>query len=411
MDSLRPARILLPLAIAVFVLLSGCLSSVSLGEDPVSVDTPTPLATNIQGTPGVTRDEILFGQSTDFAETGLNLQLEIQAAFREVNAKGGVNGRTFRLIALDDDYEAAKAIRNTVRLIENDEVFVILGSAGTPTSRAVLPITAEAGVPYIAPFSGADFLREPELTNVINLRASYSQETEALVNWLINERGLSRIGVMYQDDPYGRSGYSGVIQVLRKRDMQPVAISLYTPNTNAIKTSLLDLTPAYPQVVILVGTFEPVAKLIEWARRTGLHSQFFTVSVAAHDGLLNLLGNEGARVYATQVMPLVTETPQNVLDSYEDALYAQDPTAPPNFVSLEGYLAVRLVILGVSSCGDELDRKCFLDTIKNSEFLSIDRFRLRFGEDDNQGSDAVYLIVIGADGKFHPVATLVESVS
>ena len=109
MDSLRPARILLPLAIAVFVLLSGCLSSVSLGEDPVSADTPTPLATNIQGTPGVTRDEIPFGQPTDFAEIGLNLQLGIQAAFRAVNAKGGVNGRTFRLIALDDDYEAAKA--------------------------------------------------------------------------------------------------------------------------------------------------------------------------------------------------------------------------------------------------------------------------------------------------------------
>lgn len=410
MDSLRLARILLPLAIAVFVLLSGCLNSVSSGEDPVSVNTPTPVATSNQGTPGVTRDEILFGQSTDFAEIGLNLQLGIQAAFREVNAKGGVNGRTFRLITLDDDYEAAKAIKNTVRLIEDEEVFAILGSAGTPTSRAVLPITVEAGVPYIAPFTGADFLREPDLTSVINLRASYKQETEALVSWLI-EQGLSRIGVMYQDDPYGRSGYSGVIEALRKRNMQPVATSLYTPNTNAIKTSLLDLTPAYPEAVILVGTFEPVAKLIDWARRTGLHSQFFTVSVAAHDGLLALLGNEGAGVYATQVMPLVTVTPQNIVESYEDALYAQDPTAPPNFVSLEGYLAARLAILAVSSCGDELDRECFLDTINNSAFLSIDGFRLRFGEEDNQGSDAVYLTVIGADGEFHPVATLVESVS
>ena len=411
MVSLRPARILLPLAIAVFVLLSGCLSSESPGEGPDSVDTPTPVATGDRVAPGVPQHEIVFGQSTDFAEIGLNLQLGIQAAFREVNARGGVNGRTFRLITLDDDYQAGKAIKNTVRLIEDEEVFAILGSAGTPTSRAVVPIIAEAGVPYIAPFSGADFLRESHLTNVINLRASYSQETEALVNWLINERGLSRIGVMYQDDQYGRSGYSGVIEALRKHNMQPAAVSLYTPNTNAIKTSLLDLTPAYPQAIILVGTFEPVAKLIEWARRTGLHSQFFTVSVAAHDGLLDLLGNEGAGVYATQVMPLVTETPHNVRDSYEDALYALDSTATPNFFSLEGYIAARLAILGVSSCGDELDRQCFLDTIGGSAVLSIDGFRLRFGEEDNQGSDAVYLTVIGADGEFHPVATLVESVS
>ena len=375
------------------------------------VATPTPVAMVNQGTPGVTADEIVFGQSTDFAEIGLNLQLGIQAAFREVNAKGGVNGRTLRLITLDDDYEAAKAIENTVKLIEDEGVFAILGSAGTPTSLAVLPITAEAGVPYIAPFSGADFLREADRTNVINVRASYKQETEALVNWLINDRGLSRIGVMYQDDPYGRSGFSGVIEALRKRNMDPVAVALYTPNTNAIKTSLLDLTPAYPEAVILVGTFEPVAKLIEWARRTGLHSQFYTVSVAGHDGLLDRLGNEGAGVYATQVVPLVTKTPQDVVDSYEDALYAQDPTAPPNFVSLEGYLSARLVILALASCGEAVDRECFMGTIRRSQLLSIDGFRLRYGEEDNQGSDAVYLTVIGADGEYHPVATLVESVS
>ena len=412
MLSPKLARVVFVIAVGATMLLGGCLPGIGLpgqSEDPTPEPVPTPAP--ISGTPGVTSDQVVFGQSVDFGEIGTSLQMGIEAAFNEINSRGGVNGRKLSLITLGDDYEPAKAIRNTVRFIEDEQVFAILGSAGTPTGRAVLPITTEAGIPYVAPFTGAEFLREGTADNVINLRASYRQETEAIIEYLINERRLTRIGLMYQDDAYGRSGYAGAISALRARDLEPVAVGLYTANTNAIKTALLDLTPAYPQAVLLIGTFEPVIEMIKWAKRTGMHTQFYTVSVAANKRLLEQLGNGGAGVYATQVMPLVTEEPQLIVASFENALRAYDQDAEANFYSLEGYLAGRLAIAGIAACGEDLDRECFLEQIKSSFLINIDGFQLRFGEDDNQGSDAVYLTVIGTDGVYHPVRTLVESVS
>ncbi len=397
-------------ALSAMVLIAGC-SWFGGGGDPNGPGETTPVPTPAQTSPGVTGDSITFGQSVDFGEIGTNLQIGIEAAFHEVNTGGGVNGRQFRLITLDDDYDPAKAIRNTERLINDDQVFALLASAGTPTGRAVLPITTEAGVPYVAPFTGAEYFREDAARNVVNLRASYSQEAEALVEFLVGRRGITRIGVMYQDDAYGRSGYSGVIEALRSRGMQPVAVGLYTANTNAIKTALLDLSPAHPQAVILMGTFEPVAALIEWARRTGLNTQFYTVSVAGNSRLPELLGSRGVGVYATQVLPLVTNDPAPVAASYENALRSYQADAEVNFYSFEGYLAGRLAIAGVSACGETVDRDCFLNALQNSSLLSIDGFLLRFGGNDNQGSEAVYLTVIGTDGLYHPVETLVESVS
>ena len=175
--------------------------------------------------PGVTDDRILFGQSAAFSglaeELGVNMRLGIRAAFKEANLAGGVHGRQLELVSLDDSYEPDAAITNTTRLIYEDKVFALIGAVGTPTSRSATPIAREAGVPYIAPFTGAAFLRDPEWPNIVNLRASYNQETEEMVARLIGDLGITRIAVMYQDDSYGRAGYRGVRQALELRNMTP----------------------------------------------------------------------------------------------------------------------------------------------------------------------------------------------
>ena len=409
----RLPRFLLFTALGVAFLLAGCAVFDDLPGSGDAEQSPTPTlpVPPVPGVPGVSDSEVKFGQSVDFGEIGTSLRLGIQTAFNEVNSRGGVNGRHLNLITLDDGYEPAKAIQNTERFINQDDVFAILGSAGTPTGRAVLPITREAGIPYVAPYTGAQFLRETEASNVINLRASYAQEAAAIVDFLLDKRGFTRIGVVYQDDAYGRSGYSGVIEAMERHDMKPAAVGLHTANTNAVKTALLDLASAYPQAVILIGSYEPVAAMIEWARRTGMHTQFYTVSVAGNHELVELLGNGAVGVYATQVVPLVAKDMPAAVAVYENALRAFEPNAVPNFYSLEGYLAGRLAIAGLTACGDDINRACLLHVIGNSHLLNIDGFRLRFGEDDNQGSDAVYLTIVGTDGVYHPVETLVESVS
>jgi len=360
--------------------------------------------------PGVAAERILFGQSAAFSgpaqELGRNMRLGIEAAFAEVNRAGGIHGRLLELTSRDDAYEPEAAIANTAHLIDVERVFALIGAVGTPTSRSATPVAAEAGVPYLAPFTGAEFLRDPNWDNVLNLRASYYQETEEMVARLTEDLEVTRIAVLYQDDSFGRAGYRGVRLALDRRAMQPVSIGLYPRNTTAVKTALLDLQRGEPEAVIMIGAYQPVAALIRWARHVGMDPTFLTVSFVGSNALAQELGADGAGVYVTQVVPFPTDESLPVVGTYLRALAAYDPEAVPGFVSFEGYLAGRLAVAGVQGCGTAPARDCFLDSLRGGDQVDIDGFMLRYGASDNQGSDAVFLTRIGADGRYHPAVTL-----
>lgn len=384
----------------------GAVSTPMIGQDgDVSSDGGTESGREA----GITDEHIVFGQSAAFSgpaqELGKNMRLGIEAAFHEVNRTGGVHDRELKLSVLDDAYEPEAAVANTIRLIEEVRVFALIGEVGTPTSRSATPVAADAGVPFIAPFTGAEFLRDKGWNNIINLRASYYQETEEMVERLITDLGIQRIAVLYQDDSYGRAGWRGVRLALDRRDMEPVSIGLYPRNTTAVKTALLDLNQGNPEAVIMIGAYEPVAALIAWARHMELNPIFMTVSFVGSNALARELGPVGAGVYVTQVVPFPTDDSLPVVSSYLNALSVYDPEAVPGFVSFEGYLAGRLAIDGLDACGREVTRGCFLDILRRTDVIDIDGFELRYG-DDNQGSDAVFLTTIGLDGSYRPVKTL-----
>ncbi len=400
------------LTLAASLILAACSSSDVSGDGPVA-STPTATAppTDSPGEMvGLSGDRILFGQSAAFSgpaqELGKNMRLGIVAAFDEVNRRGGVHGRVLELQSLDDAYEPEDAIVMTRHLIEQEQVFALIGAVGTPTSRSATPIARDSGVPYIAPFTGAAFLRDNEWDNIINLRASYNQETEEMVARLTDDLGITRVGVMYQNDSFGRAGFRGAVAALARRDMEPVSIGIYPRNTTAVKTALLDLRLGEPEAVIMIGAYEPVARLISWARRTDLDPVFMTVSFVGSNALAQELGPDGAGVLVTQVVPFPEDDSLPVVHSYLDALAAHDPGAEPGFVSLEGYLAGRLVISALQECGTDVDRSCLLSQLIDRGGFDIDGFALQYGDDDNQGSDEVFLTVIGSDGEYHPVETL-----
>ncbi len=372
---------------------------------------------------GISDERILFGQSAAFSGPARNLGTEmrigIEAAFREINTRGGVHGRRLELVSLDDAYEPEAAIANTRQLIEQEKVFALIGAVGTPTSRSAVPVAAEAGVPYVAPFTGAAFLRDPKWRNVINLRASYYQETEEIVEYLTRDLGIDRIGVFYQDDSFGQAGYRGVRLALKRRNLEAVATGVYPRNTTAVKTGLLDLRAAAPEAVVLVGAYRPVAAFIAWAKHIDFEPVFVTISFVGSNTLIRELGPAGTGVFVTQVVPVplmdppalspggsVTDTTgrMEVITSYRQALATHDSDASPGFVSFEGYLAGRLVIHLLDWCGPRPERACFLDNMKRTEVIDIDGFTLRYG-DDNQGSDAVFLTVVDADGRYQPLRT------
>ncbi|MDE2768089.1 MAG: ABC transporter substrate-binding protein [Chloroflexota bacterium] len=395
------------------VLAAGGATTATDGQPPVATATVEPVAVSSPqtptGAPGVSAERVLFGQSAAFSgpasELGLNMRLGIQAAFEEANQAGGVHGRRLELTTLDDAYEPEAAVTNTKQLIEQENVFALIGAVGTPTSRSAVPVAVEANTPYLAPFTGAGFLRGEDLHNVVvNLRASYNQETEEMVDRLTKDLGITRIALLYQDDSYGRAGYNGVQAALERRGMTLAAVGVYPRNTTAVKTALLDLREGQPEAVIMVGAYEPVAALVAWSRHLGFIPVFMTISFVGSNALAQELGPEGAGVFVTQVVPFPTDTSLPVVQAYHRALAAFDSDAVPGFVSFEGYLAGRLTILGLERCGADLSRDCFLNSLRSAE--EIDGFKLRFESADNQGSDAVFLTVIGADGRYRSVSSL-----
>ena len=384
------------------------------GTVAATENVPGPAASNTV-VPGVFDNRVLFGQSAAFSgpasELGLGMNIGIQAAFREANKNGGVHGRILELTSIDDTYEPELAIANTTELIDERSVFALIGAVGTPTSRSAVPVAKDSGVPYVAPFTGAAFLRDAmELPNVVNMRASYNQETEEMVARLTTDLGIERIAVMYQDDSFGRAGYNGTIAALERRGMPLAAEGLYPRNTTAVKTGLLDLRRGNPEAVILIGAYRPIAALIAWARNIGMDWEFITISFVGSNALAQELGRldpaGGEGVFVTQVVPFPHDDSVPIVAAYHRALAEYQPDAEPGFVSLEGYLAGRLAIAALDLCGPQLTRPCFLRSLSRARDIDLDGFRLHYGENDNQGSDTVFLTMIGSDGSHVPIEKL-----
>jgi len=330
----------------------------------------------------------------------------IQAAFAEANAKGGVHGRKLDLISRDDGYEPDRAIAQTKKLIEDDKVFALIGAVGTPTAAAAQPIATAAKVPYIGAFTGAAFLRNPKLDNVVNIRASYDAETEAWIKHLTEDLKVSRIAILYQDDAFGRSGLSGVQKAMEKRGMQLVAEGTYERNTLAVKTALLTIRRAEPEAVVMVGAYKPCAEFIKVAQRINFTPIFVNISFVGSGALAKELGPQGKGVIISQVVPFPWDASLPVVAQYHAALKALDAKAEPEFVSLEGYLVGRLALAALERTGAEPTRERLLRAIKESGPFDIGGLTMTYGPQKNEGLDKVFLTVIQGDGSFKAVETL-----
>lgn len=361
---------------------------------------------------GVFEDSIVFGQSAalsgDASGLGINMQLGILAAFEEANRGGGIHGRVLKLVSEDDRYEGELAVEQTRRLIGHG-VFGLIGAVGTPTSQVAEPIASRAQVPYIGAFTGAGLLRGADQRYVVNLRASYDQETEEMVERLATDLRFSRIAILYQDDSYGRAGRSGVLKALDKRNMALVGEGTYVRNTVAVKRAALDLRESDPQAVIIIGAYRPAAEFIRWARKLGMRAVFVNISFVGSNDLLRELGSSGEGVVVTQVVPFPRDTSKPVVAAYQEALASFDASARPGFVSLEGYLAGRLAVEALRAASDSSGaaptRESFLRTLAESGPIDLGGFEVEYGAADNQGSDAVFLTVI-RQGRYVPVNRL-----
>jgi branched-chain amino acid transport system substrate-binding protein len=359
---------------------------------------------------GVSADAILFGQAASLegpsSALGQGMRQGILAAFAEINARGGVHGRKLLLISRDDGYDPDRSVVQTTKLIDDDKVFALIGAVGTPTTTATVPIAKARNVPFIGPFTGAAFLRAPDLHNVVNIRASYGAEAEAWIKHLTEDLHVKDIAIFYQDDSYGRDGLAGVKLALEKRGMELTAEGTFERNTRAVGSALRTLRRAEPEAVVMVGTYGPCAEFIKLAHKSGFNPIFVNISFVGANALAKELGPEGEGVIVSQVVPFPWDTSVKVVADYQAAEKALDSHMKPEFVSLEGYLSGRLVAAALEMTGPNPTRADMLRLINDVGRFDISGNIMTFGPQMQNVPPKVFLTVIQPDGTFKAIEKL-----
>jgi len=353
-------------------------------------------------TPGVTPTTVLLGQSAAFsgpaAQLGIQMNAGAKAYFDYINARGGVNGRTIQLRTRDDRYEGDLAAQNTRALIEEDKVFALFAYVGTPTSAAALPIFTEAKVPFVGPFTGAELLRNPLNRYVFNVRASYYDETEKIVEQLVST-GIDKIAVFYQNDSYGKAGLTGVQRAMKKRNLAIAALGTVERNTTDVSAAVKAIGAVQPDAVIMISAYTSIAEFVRQMKRAGSAAQFHNVSFVGSKALSDALGREGYGVVISQVVPFPWNPGVPVVKEYQRILKAAGHT-DYNFGSLEGFLAAKVMVEGLRRAGRELTRERLIAALESMENVDLGGFVVNFSRESHAGSEYVELTMIGRDGKF-----------
>ena len=353
----------------------------------------------VQSAPLALSSPIVLGQSCALSGPAQNLGLEMRAgllaAFSSINDDGGIHGREVILLSRDDGYEPDEAVRNTKGLIYDDQVFALIGAVGTPTSKAVAPIVSDAGIPFFGPFTGAEFLRTPFNKYVINVRASYFQEMEKLASYLVDQKQLRRVACFYQNDSYGFAGLRGMEIALKKRGMSLVSKGSYERNTIAVMGALRDIYKEKPEAVVLVGAYSACAEFIKLSRNKIDEDVIFgNISFVGTESLREVLGGYGQGVVVSQVVPSPHDIHLPLINEFKRSMAKYQHDAPISFTSLEGFIVGKLFgKIGLAVKG-ELTREKFIATMEEIGWFDLGGLVLRFGPDDHQGLDTVYLTQI-----------------
>ena len=345
--------------------------------------------------------KIRLGQSCPLTGAAAQLGIQFNAGanvyFDLLNAKGGVGGRAIEILAMDDGYEATRCAENTAKFITED-VFALFGYIGTPTSLAALPLATKANIPFIAPFTGAMSLREPLNKLAFHLRASYDDETAAIVNQL-NTLGLKNIAVFYQNDAYGKAGLDGTTKALAKFGSKPAALATVERNSVDVSAAVKALVPAKPDAIIQVSAYKSCAAFIREARKAGFGGQFFNVSFVGTKALSDELGKEGAGVVVTQVVPSPYSSASPIVREFQAAVVAHGKAVNINYSSFEGYLAAKMFADGLSRSGSRISRESVIAGLEAIGRSDYGGFQISLSNQDHVASSFVEKSMLTGDGK------------
>jgi len=350
-------------------------------------------------TPGVTENSVLIGSCSalDGPARFLGNQTVMGATtyLHSINDEGGIFGRKVQLMAFDDSYDPDKAPACFKRMTK-EGVFALGFFVGTPTAKVYVPMAQEEKIPVVGLFTGAQMLYEPLKHYVINVRASYYDETREQVDklWDVN---IHKIGVLYQDDAFGKTVLDGVKLALQKHNAAPVGLGTFARNSMDIDAGLKDLMAARPQAVVLVGPYAPVAAIVKKAHAAGWRPQFLTVSFVGTEEFIKEAGTDAEGTIITQVVPPYDRTDYATVSLYRKELAKYYPDAKPSFVSFEGFVDAMVLVEGLKRAGKDLTREKFISAIESIHQMNVgmgSKLMLDYGPNDHKGFDNVYPTVV-----------------
>jgi branched-chain amino acid transport system substrate-binding protein len=346
--------------------------------------------------------EIVLGQSAALtgptAELGKDMKMGAELYFNGVNANGGIKGRKIVLRTLDDGYEPKRAEKNTAELVAQDDVLALFGYVGTPTSAMAIPLATQAKIPFFGAFTGAELLRTPLNRYVFNVRASYFDETEAIVRQL-ESLGLTKVAVFYQNDTYGEAGLKGVEQALERRKLKVHAKATVERNTVDVAKAVAAISEAKPDAIVLVSAYKSCAAFIKAMKAGGSRAMMFNVSFVGTNALAKELGETAKGVAVSQVMPSPWSGKYPVVLEYQRAMKAAG-NKDYTFTSLEGYIAAKIMTEALRR-GGEKSREQLISTLESMNDFDVGGMRFGFSPTKHGASSFVDLTILTASGEVH----------
>lgn len=345
---------------------------------------------------------IVLGQSIPLSGPsellGVQYNQGARLYFDAMNAKGGVNGRTIELRRLDDGFDPERAVANTRQFIA-DGVFALFGYVGTPSGVAALPLATEAKIPFFAPLTGSQNLREPFNRYAIHIRASYADETAAIIKQTTSV-GIKKIAVVYQNDGFGKAGLDDVNRAMIPLNLKPVATAAVERNATDVAQALKVILGAGPEAIVQIGSYKGCASFIRLARRAGYGGNFYNISFVDTQSLSDELGAVARGVIVSQVMPFPYTSVTPVSTEYLAALQASGLVATgPNYSGIEGFIAAKVFSEAVRRAGKTLTREGFLTAIQSMQNFNVGGMTMEFGPQKNVGSKFVEMTMLTDDGK------------
>lgn len=350
-------------------------------------------------TPGVTGNSILIGSCSalDGPAHFLGQQTVMGATIylHAINDDGGVFGRKIQLLAFDDGYDPEKA-PGCFKRMTKEGVFALGFFVGTPTAAVYVPMAQEEKIPVVGLFTGAQLLYEPFKHYVVNVRASYYDETREEVDMLW-QQDIHKIGVLYQDDAFGKTVLDGVKLALKKHNAAPAALGTFARNSMDVDSGLGTLMAARPEAVIVVGPYAPVASIVKKAHASGWHPQFLTVSFVGTEEFIKEAGPDAEGTIITQVVPPYDRVDYPTVALYRKYLEKYNPSTPPSFVSFEGFVDAMVLVEGLKRAGKEVTRESFISGIESIHDMNMglgSKLVLNYGPGHHKGFDKVYPTIV-----------------